>query len=99
MRLLIAFLFLVFQAAGQTATAEPAKTVQVRAYVRKDGTVVRAYTRAAAQVPRHGAYSLSIRLQLRARGVERLLVIGPNSTSSLASIHPSVVLVVLLLIK
>jgi hypothetical protein len=47
MRLLIAFLFLVLQAAGQTDTAEPGKTVQVRSYVRKDGTVVRAYTRAA----------------------------------------------------
>jgi hypothetical protein len=47
MRLLIAFLFLILQAAGQSVTAEPAKTVQVRSYVRKDGAVVRAYTRAA----------------------------------------------------
>jgi hypothetical protein len=35
------------QAAGQTIIAEPARTVQVRSYVRKDGTVVAAYTRAA----------------------------------------------------
>jgi hypothetical protein len=48
MRLVIALLFLIFQAAGQSVTAEPAKTVQVHSYVRKDGTVVRAYTRAAS---------------------------------------------------
>jgi hypothetical protein len=47
MRLLIAFLFLVFQAAGQSATAKRARPVRVRSYVRKDGTVVRAYTKAA----------------------------------------------------
>jgi hypothetical protein len=44
--LLIAFLFLVFQAAGQSVTAEPAETVQIRSYVRNDGKVVRAYARA-----------------------------------------------------
>jgi hypothetical protein len=46
MRLAIAVLFLICQAAGQS-TVEPARTVQVRSYVRKDGTVVKAYTRAA----------------------------------------------------
>jgi len=47
MRLAIAILFLNCQAAGQSIVAEPARTVQVRSYVRKDGTVVTAYTRAA----------------------------------------------------
>jgi hypothetical protein len=47
MRLVIALLFLICQAAaGQSIVAEPARTVQVRSYVRKDGTVVAAYTRA-----------------------------------------------------
>ena len=50
MRLVIA-LFLIGQAAGQSIIAEPARTVQVRSYVRKDRTVVAAYTRAGpAQV-------------------------------------------------
>ena len=48
MRLVIALLFLICQAAGQSMVAEPARTVQVRSYVRKDGTVVAAYTRAAS---------------------------------------------------
>jgi hypothetical protein len=47
MRLAIAVLFLICQAAGQSISAEPARTVQVRSYVRKGGTVVAAYTRAA----------------------------------------------------
>jgi hypothetical protein len=47
MRLVIALLFLICQAAGQSIVAEPARTVQVRSYIRKDGTVVTAYTRAA----------------------------------------------------
>src|ERR1700691_61141 len=51
MRLVIA-LCLICQASGQTIIAEPARTVQVRSYVRKDGTVVAAYTRA---VPGTGA--------------------------------------------
>jgi hypothetical protein len=47
MRLAIAILFLISQAAGQSIVAVPARTVQVRSYIRKDGTVVAAYTRAA----------------------------------------------------
>ena len=47
MRLVIALLFLTFQVAGQSTTPEPVRSVQVRSYVRKDGTVVAAYTRAA----------------------------------------------------
>jgi hypothetical protein len=43
----IALLFLIFQAAGQSITTGPTRTVQVRSYVRKEGTVVQAYTRAA----------------------------------------------------
>lgn len=45
MRQVIALLLLICQAAaGQSIVAEPARTVQVRSYVRKDGTVVAAYT-------------------------------------------------------
>jgi hypothetical protein len=47
MRLVIALLFLLFRAAGQSIIAEPTRTVQVRSYVRTDGTVVAAYTRVA----------------------------------------------------
>jgi hypothetical protein len=74
MRLVLAALFLIFQAVGQSTTGYPprrpewpsiglatnrqtfgvsaedfatAKTVHVRSYVRKDGTVVQAHTRAA----------------------------------------------------
>jgi hypothetical protein len=47
MRLAIALLFLIYHASGQSVVAEPDRTVQVRSYVRKDGTVVAAYTRAA----------------------------------------------------
>ena len=48
MRLVLAVLFLICQAAaGQSIIADPARMVQVRSYVRKDGTVVAAYTRAA----------------------------------------------------
>jgi hypothetical protein len=47
MRLVIVLLSLVFQAAGQSDTAVPTKTAQVRSYTRKDGRVVQAYTRAA----------------------------------------------------
>jgi hypothetical protein len=46
-RVVIAVLFLICQAEGQFGVAEPARTVQVRSYVRKDGTVVKGYTRAA----------------------------------------------------
>jgi len=47
MRLVLAVLFLFCQAAGQSIRAESARIVQVHSYVRKDGTVVAAYTRAA----------------------------------------------------
>lgn len=47
MRLVIAVLFLICQAAGQSNVTEPARTVHVRSYLRKNGTVVKAYTRAA----------------------------------------------------
>jgi hypothetical protein len=47
MRLVIAVLFMICQAAGQSNIAAPARTVQVRSYVRKDGTVFAARTRAA----------------------------------------------------
>jgi hypothetical protein len=46
-RLVIPLQFLIFQAAGQSTSAEPAKIVQVRSYLRKDGRLVQAYTRAA----------------------------------------------------
>jgi hypothetical protein len=45
MRLVVALLFLILQAVGQSIVAEPAKTVQVRSYVRKDGGVHESGTR------------------------------------------------------
>ena len=47
MRLVIAVLVLICQAAGQSLVAKPARTVQVRSYARKDGTVLASYTRSA----------------------------------------------------
>jgi hypothetical protein len=48
MRLVIALLFLIVQAAGQSITAGRARTVYVRSYVRRDGRAVQAYARAAS---------------------------------------------------